>query len=54
VDGGSREDSAGIAVASLGDLDGDSLGDLLVGAFGTTSFGRTSSGAAYVVLGRAG
>jgi hypothetical protein len=43
VDGGAEDDSAGIAVSGLGDLNADGLGDLLVGAFGTTSFGRTSS-----------
>jgi hypothetical protein len=53
VDGGAQDDSAGIAVSGLGDLDGDRLGDVLIGAFGTTSFGRTGSGAAYLVLGRA-
>ena len=52
-DGGDEDDSAGVSLAGAGDVNGDRLGDLLVGAFGTTSFGRESSGAAYLFLGRA-
>jgi FG-GAP repeat len=52
-DGGAADDSAGVSLAGAGDVNGDRLGDVLIGAFGTTSFGRESSGAAYLFLGRA-
>jgi len=40
------------AIRPLGDLNGDGLGDLLVGAFGATSSGRAANGAVYVVFGK--
>jgi hypothetical protein len=43
-------DFAGLAVASAGDLDGDGLGDVLVGAPGESS-AFDSAGAVYAVLG---
>ncbi|MCD2175782.1 VCBS domain-containing protein [Rhizobium sp. C4] len=43
-------DHAGIAVASAGDIDGDGLGDLLVGA-NLNDAGGADAGAAYVVYG---
>ena len=39
-------DSAGTSVASAGDVNGDGLPDILVGAYGPSSY----AGAAYVVL----
>jgi hypothetical protein len=42
-------DYAGIAVSAAGDIDGDGLADLLVGAYNAGSAGRT--GVAYLVLG---
>lgn len=37
---------------SSGDINGDGLGDLIVGAAGASGFGRAGSGEGYVVLGR--
>ena len=54
IDGASPGDAAGRAVAGAGDLDGDGLADVLVGAPRADLPGREDVGAAYVVLGRAG
>ena len=43
-------DRAGTALASTGDVDGDGLGDIVVGAWGDSTVG-SRSGAAYVLLG---
>jgi len=43
-------DQAGLSVAGVGDMDGDGLGDLLVGAPGSDGWGE-DAGAAYLVLG---
>ena len=40
-------DNAGFSVSGAGDLNGDGLGDIIVGAYGANSY----AGAAYVVLG---
>ncbi len=48
---GSRADDLGDDVAGAGDVDGDGHDDLLVGASGTSSGGRSGAGAAYLVLG---
>ncbi len=44
------EDAAGIALEAPGDLDGDALGDLLIGADGVDA-PHTNAGRTYVVLG---
>jgi hypothetical protein len=43
----------GLPVSPAGDIDGDGLGDVIVGAYGTSFPGRALAGAANVVLGRA-
>jgi hypothetical protein len=48
--GSAANEAAGSSVAGIGDLDGDSYGELLVGAEGHASLG-TNTGAAFVVLG---
>jgi hypothetical protein len=48
--GESAADNAGYSVSSAGDVDGDGLDDVLVGAFRNDG-GGTDAGAAYVVLG---
>src|SRR4051794_7717628 len=53
IDGAASGDRAGTAIAAAGDLNGDGLGDLLVGAPRVTDNGEEGAGAAYVVLGRA-
>ena len=42
---------SGIAVSSVGDVNGDGIGDLLIGAYGADPNGERS-GASYVVFGR--
>jgi len=49
--GASTRDEAGITVNSAGDVDGDGLDDLLIGAKGYSS-GQVESGAVYLVLAR--
>ncbi|MDP2314090.1 MAG: putative metal-binding motif-containing protein [Pseudomonadota bacterium] len=48
--GDSASDRAGVAVTFAGDVDGDGVGDLLVGAPGS-DVGAASGGAVYLVLG---
>lgn len=48
--GEGADDGAGIDIASLGDVDGDGLGDLLIGAHHHDGLGE-DSGAAYLILG---
>jgi hypothetical protein len=48
--GGTRYEQAGYSVSSAGDVDGDGLADVLVGAWGNDDGGRYA-GAAFVVLG---
>ena len=51
--GEALEDRAGLAVAAVGDVNGDGLADFLVGASGSDQTG-TSAGKTYLVLGGAG
>ncbi|NOY28198.1 MAG: hypothetical protein GXP62_20230 [Oligoflexia bacterium] len=48
--GTTRSDGAAIALAGVGDVDGDGFADLLVGAY-RSDLGGTDSGAAYLVYG---
>jgi len=52
IHGAGASDGAGDSVAGAGDVDGDGLGDVVIGAPGTRNNGRTNSGSAYVVFGR--
>jgi Ca2+-binding RTX toxin-like protein len=54
IDGAAAGDRAGISVAGLGDLNGDGLADVIVGANGADNNGRSGSGSAYVVFGKRG
>jgi hypothetical protein len=51
TDGGAGE-RAGTSVASVGDINGDALDDVVIGAPRASHNGRSTSGSAYVVLGR--
>src|SRR5215207_3480880 len=53
IDGAAAFDTAGAAVAGIGDVNGDGLDDVLVGAPLADAGERKDAGAAYVVLGRA-
>ncbi len=52
IDGAAADDKAGFSVANAGDLNGDGLGDVAVGAYAADVQARTDAGAAYVVFGR--
>ena len=51
---GGAGDSTGASVAMSPDMNGDGLGEVIVGAFGAGNNGRAGSGSAYVVFGRPG
>ncbi len=52
IDGGAAGDASGFEVAGGGDLNGDGLGDIAVGAWGSDSNARDKSGSVDVVFGR--
>ena len=52
ITGAAGDDRAGVAVAGAGDVNGDGLDDVLVGADLADNNGRSDSGSAYVVFGR--
>lgn len=51
---GAQEDDYASRIASAGDVNADGLDDVIVGASGASNNGRSSSGTAYVVFGKAG
>ena len=53
INGARAEDNAGIGLAGAGDINGDGLADLIIGANRAASNGNEGSGKAYFVLGQA-
>lgn len=53
MDGVGHEDFTGFSVDSAGDVNGDGIPDLLIGAHGANLNGETNRGRTYVVFGRA-
>ncbi|MEO5353375.1 MAG: FG-GAP-like repeat-containing protein [Magnetococcus sp. XQGC-1] len=54
INGQSQYDANGSAVASAGDINGDGLADLFIGAKGASLDGVTGGGVGYVVFGKTG
>ncbi|WCB94087.1 hypothetical protein DSM104299_02815 [Baekduia alba] len=52
ITGGAPGDRAGLAVSAAGDVNGDGLADVVVGAPGAAAYGRADAGVAYVVYGK--
>ena len=52
IDGIDIEDRSGFSVSGAGDVNGDGLADLVVGAFGADPGGDSSAGETYVVFGK--
>ncbi len=54
LDGAASDDRTGDSVASAGDVNGDGVDDVIIGAPRADPGGRTGAGASYVVFGRDG
>jgi len=52
LDGAAVGDLSGYSVSAAGDINGDGLGDLIVGANGADSNGNSNSGSSYLVFGK--
>ena len=52
IQGAAAGDRSGCSVSGAGDVDGDGIDDLIIGASSASPNGRTDAGASYVVFGR--
>ena len=52
IDGVAAFDEFGFAVSGAGDVNGDGIGDVVIGAYGADPNGISQSGSSYVVFGR--
>ncbi|MBY4677651.1 DUF4214 domain-containing protein [Marinobacterium arenosum] len=53
INGESADDNSGYSVAAAGDVNGDGLADLIVGALGADPNGNSNAGKSYLVFGKA-
>ncbi|MGD1931525.1 MAG: integrin alpha, partial [Leptolyngbyaceae cyanobacterium] len=53
INGIDERDRSGLAVSSAGDVNGDGLDDLIIGAYGADPNGNNGAGESYVVFGQA-
>ena len=53
IEGANSTDDAGTSVSGAGDVNGDGLADLIVGALGSDPNGNSAAGSTYVVFGKA-
>jgi hypothetical protein len=54
INGESEGDWSGYSVSSAGDVNGDGLDDLIVGAYQADPSGKSRAGKSYVVFGKQG
>ena len=54
INGIDPDDSPGISVSGVGDVNGDGIGDLIIGAYGAAPGGNDDAGESYVVFGVSG
>ncbi len=52
INGSNINDYSGLSVSGAGDVNGDGLADLIVGAYGADPAGATNAGRSYVVFGK--
>ena len=52
ISGAAAADGTGLSVSNVGDINGDGIADIVVGAYIADPSGRTDAGAAYVIYGK--
>ncbi len=52
IDGASAYDYSGASVSGIGDVNGDNITDLIIGAYGADSNGSNSNGSTYIIYGK--
>jgi hypothetical protein len=52
IDGEAADDHSGYSVSSAGDVNGDGIADLIIGAYGADPIGKPDAGRSYVIFGR--
>lgn len=54
INGIGQDDRSGVSVSYAGDVNGDGIDDVIIGAWGADPNGNTNSGSSYVVFGNSG